>query len=138
MGVFASKIAPLEVASMSSYTASLSVFIEHWNWAHPELQFAIGSNTMRGPAEIKVRFNPHQNQRCMVTDWGRLGQQLLMNSRQTMLVSSDQRQFSHGIINIDVACASEKFSEQVAIEGLQWLSEEFFLNWLWRPESKPK
>ena len=136
MGVFASKIAPLEVATMSSNTASLSVFIEHWNRTHDNLQFAVGANTFRGPADIKVRFNPRKNQRSLVADWGRLNQQLLMNSEQTMLITSDQRQFSHGIINIDVACAHERFSEKVAIDGLEWLGEEFFLNWLWKPKQE--
>ena len=114
----------------------LAVFTAEWNLAHQDLQFAASLGVPRGPAEIMVRFDPHRNQRSVVSEWGSLNQQLLMKSEQTLLISSDPRQFSHGILNIDVACASERFSERTAIKALRWLGEEFFLGWLWQPEQK--
>lgn len=102
----------------------ISLFIEAWNSKHDDIVLADGSNSSLGLVDVKLRFDAHKYlQTGAIAAWSGLNQKLSMNSRQTMLISSNERQFQSGIINLDIACALREFKTEYVVGGLQWLCE---------------
>lgn len=103
---------------------TISLFIEAWNARHDDIVLADGSNSPLGLVDVKLRFDVHKYlQTGAIAAWSRLNQKLSMNSRQTLLISSNERQFQAGIIDLDIACALKNYKTEYVVEGLQWLCE---------------
>ena len=103
---------------------TISLFIEAWNAKHDDIVLADGSNSPLGLVDVKLRFDVHKYlQTGAIAAWSRLNQKLSMNSRQTLLISSNERQFQAGIIDLDIACALKSYKTEYVVEGLQWLCE---------------
>lgn len=122
-----SRTAPWEVAELFNRTndvTTISLFIEAWNAKHDDIVLADGSKSSLGLVDVKLRFDAHKYLKTgAIAAWGGLNQRLNMNSHQTMLISSNERQFQSGIINLDIACALQEFKTEYVIEGLRWLCE---------------
>ena len=119
-------IAPWEVAKLFNRTNDMTIplFIEAWNAEHRDVVLADGSSSPLGLVNVKIRFDSRKYlKNNAIAAWGGLNQKLNMNSRHSLLISSDERQFQSGIINIDVACALDDFATENVVEGLRWLCE---------------
>ena len=110
---------------------SLKGFVADWNWAQSsdtDIAFSLREvPTIDHPCGISVRFKAiRYADFCSAERWEKLDKTVEAKSHGTMFVSTNQRLFEKGIIEIEVASLNHNYQERYAISVLRWIGEKLF------------
>lgn len=107
---------------------TLSDFICEWNQTHRRFIFSAAEAPMCDrPISVDIRYSAAKYQDFYsAKQWNSLTDLVEVKSHGTMYVTTDERLFERGIIEIKVASSNHNYEERLVIGVLRWIGEEFF------------